>query len=195
MSGKKDTEQLLRKLGKAGIRIEKRKRSGHWCVYCPNGEQYFLSSTPSDWRALRKIKNALGKMGVPKDLLSLILDYCFIHHPPVPDDEWERFYQFKLDGYELTRPTEQLFYGRELVPSGSLIRFFPLEDYAGSAPSEPVVVLEWVEFVAKELLEPEHDIADGFGCEPWAKVLSGSHLYWVNLNLALYDFELLSSKT
>jgi hypothetical protein len=120
----------------------------------------------------------------------------FIQHGPVPDAKWELFIEHKKEEREKRIQTGgKSFWGRELTPSGALIRFIPISKFAGDEPSPPVVVLEWVEFVHKDLLKRNNDVAEGFGCELFAKILFSGQVEWVLLNLAMYDFELLSSTT
>lgn len=40
------------------------RRNNHLVLISPTGEKVFTSSTPSDWRALMKIKAQLRRMGV-----------------------------------------------------------------------------------------------------------------------------------
>ena len=119
--------------------------------------------------------------------------FSFISHMPVPEDQWERFAASKVEDedYILTAPKENAYYGRELYPSGSLIRVWHRIGL-GWQECPPILVLEWVEFVHKDALDPSADTADGSGCSLFAKAIFYGELCWLNLNLALYDFELLS---
>lgn len=64
---KRDMQQLLRRLRRAGYAVEKRS-TGHVCVNTPGGP-VFGAATPSDWRAFRNFIADLKKRGVPVEVL------------------------------------------------------------------------------------------------------------------------------
>ena len=122
------------------------------------------------------------------------MSLSFIGHQPVPDAIWTGgWYEFKLNSYEMRTGIDKAFYGRELCPTGSLIKLVAVDEAYAPPALSPALLMEWVEFVHKDLLEDDNDVADGFGCELFAKVLYEGQMVWVQLNLAMYDYELLSS--
>ena len=122
------------------------------------------------------------------------MSLSFIGHQPIPDAMWaDGWYEFKLNSYEMRTGIDKAFYGRGLCPAGSLIKLVAVADYVAPPASSPALLMEWVEFVHRDLLEDDNDVADGFGCELFAKVLYEGQMVWVQLNLAMYDYELLSS--
>lgn len=58
---KKPLRQILEEFPQAQARPT---RGGHWVVSTPRGP-VFVSATPSDWRALRKIRAELGRRFAP----------------------------------------------------------------------------------------------------------------------------------
>jgi hypothetical protein len=62
MSLRKDMNILIGQVEAAGWGVEKNK-NGHYRWTNPNGDFFFSSSTPSDWRVLMKIKHDLRRLG------------------------------------------------------------------------------------------------------------------------------------
>ncbi len=58
---KKPLRQLLAEFPQAQVRPT---RGGHWVISTPRGP-VFVSATPSDWRALRKIRAELRRRFAP----------------------------------------------------------------------------------------------------------------------------------
>lgn len=128
--------------------------------------------------------------------------FSFSHHRPVPDALWDRFAKGKVDneGFIRTMPKEKAHYGRELCAVGSLVRFWEVRfwdvaDHSEASRREslsaPCLLFEWVEFVHKDLMNVNNDVADGYGCMLFARVSFYGEMCWVYLNLALYDYEAL----
>jgi len=59
----KDFRQLLTKVRESGCTIEV-SRGGHYRITAPSGRFIFTSQTPSDVRALHRIRSNLRKIGV-----------------------------------------------------------------------------------------------------------------------------------
>lgn len=62
VTSNKDLRRILRKLADQGWEIIQRK-AGHLKLVAPCGQAYFTGSSPSDFRALRKLTADLRRMG------------------------------------------------------------------------------------------------------------------------------------
>lgn len=73
----KDFEQIAREARAQGWLVEKRKKSSHLCFRSPQGGAepalIFSSSTPSDWRAVHKLRAQLRRAGL-RDNARLVAD-------------------------------------------------------------------------------------------------------------------------
>ena len=56
--GRRDMNELVKKLRSLGITVEQARRGGHYKADCPGGP-VFLSLTPSDRRAIKQAKGDL----------------------------------------------------------------------------------------------------------------------------------------
>jgi hypothetical protein len=122
-------------------------------------------------------------------------NFTYFKWAAIPDADWESHIEPDLEVRVKQVPTEKTFWGHKLPPPGALIRFIPIstkEAWAADGPSPPVVVLEWNELVHKDLLEPDHDVAEGFGCEVAAKILYGGQMQWVFVKFSMFSIEVLN---
>lgn len=64
MSNRSDFADVFKRLRRQGWSVTLRKRSGHMKLTPPSGgPSYFCSATPSDVRAVRKLRADLRRMG------------------------------------------------------------------------------------------------------------------------------------
>jgi hypothetical protein len=62
VSNGKDLNAMLRLFERQGCAVT-RRRNGHWKVIAPDGTPVYMSATPSDVRAIRKIKAFMRRHG------------------------------------------------------------------------------------------------------------------------------------
>ena len=186
---KKDTDQLIRKLRKGGIPVNKRN-NGHWAVECPDGSTYWMSSTPSCRFAIKKQKAGLVKRGVPIellffDVLELMPEWGFPYTTSLGDldDMLEDGSAYDLSQEHLTLP-----------PVGSLVRGLAKPgighrfstNYKGTPG---FIVLEWRLLGYPNEYEEDNETPLEF---LHARTLHKGSVVWVPMMFWMFELELLS---
>tara|TARA_R110001592_G_scaffold193409_3_gene440574 strand:+ start:285 stop:884 length:600 start_codon:yes stop_codon:yes gene_type:complete len=197
---KKDTDQLIRKLRKAGIPVNKRN-NGHWAVECPDGSTYWMSSTPSCRFAIKKQKAGLVKRGVPIellffDVLELMPEWGFPYvwtlteMDQILESDEEAWSWVDEGSYAFDQEIAEEF--KLLPPVGSLVR--GLVKPEANQPSvykgtPPFIVLEWRSLGFYESYEEDQETP-----KVWlvAKTLFKGSVVWVPMMSWFFELEQLS---